>query len=173
MLSIYMIASSAENEMANHRNVYNDEQWAELRRGPIAAIYRVSLATTPIAADLAHEFLAADEAIQSLVSTNPKESLISELFEERLSTQELWSMVSKHRSAQKSLDVVMLSARLVRTHHPGDYKSYVDLVMTAARKASEAVKEVSIPWHRRSTETEHRAIDDIEKALSCEEPAGD
>lgn len=153
--------------MANHRNDYNDEQWAELRRGPIAAIYRVSLATTPVAADLAHEFLAADDAIHDLVSTNSKEALVCELFTERLSTQDLESMVLEHRSARQSLELVMLSARLVQTHHPADYDSYVELVMTAARTAADAVREVSIPWHKRTLETEDRAMGEIERALKC------
>ena len=151
--------------MANHRNEYDDRRRAEIRRAPIAAVYRVSLATTGIAADLAHEFLAADDAIHALVLANPKESMIRELFEKRLSRRDLKRMVAKHHSARQSLELVMLSARLVRTHYPDAYDSYVTLVMTAARSAADAVKEVSIPWHKRTVETEERAMVEIKRAL--------
>lgn len=155
--------------MANHRNGSNKQLWAEIRRGPIAAIYRVFLVQKIVAADLAHEFIAADDAIQSLVSKQPKDSVIYQMFERRLSPQDLRSMVSEHRSAKKSLEVVMVSARLVRKHHEGAAESYAEVVMTAARTAAEAVKEDSIPWHKRTVETEHRAIRQIAKALCGDE----
>lgn len=154
--------------MANHRNDYDDEEWAELRRAPLAAIYRVSLEKRAVAADLAHEFIAADDAIRNFVSANPKDSLICELFEERLSIQEFRRMVAEHRSAQQSLDVVMVSAQLVRTHHPDAYDAYVSVMMTVAQTAADAVKGSSVPWHRHTSEAAQGAIADIKKALRCE-----
>lgn len=155
--------------MANHRNEYSDEERAEIRRAPIAAVYRVSLATTAVAADLAHEFLAADDAIQELVKENPEDPLLREVFQERLSERDLKRMVAEHRGAEQSLEVVVVSAQLVRTRHPDDYSSYEKLVMTAACEAAEAVREVSIPWHRPIVETEERAMREIARALetSC------
>jgi hypothetical protein len=154
--------------MASHRNDFSDEQRAEIRRAPIAAVYRVSLATTAVAADLAHEFLAADDAIHDLALSTPEESLIHELFEERLSERDLKRIVSEHRGARQSLELVIVSARLVRTHYPDEYDDFADLVMTAARTAANAVKEVSIPWYKRIVETEERAMRDIERVLDEE-----
>lgn len=151
--------------MTSHRDGYNDVEWAELKRGPIAAIYRVSLSTLAVAADLAHEFLAADDAIHDFVRNKPLESLVAELFREGLCAQDLKRMVAQHYSAQQALDLVVLSARLAQTHHPDASDAYTSVVMKAARTAANAVKEVSIPGYKRITEAEERAMCEIEEAL--------
>ena len=157
--------------MKYHRVVYNDAEWAELKRGPIAAIYRVSLANLAVAADLAREFIAADDAIQVMVSAQSDGSLIAELFAEGLSRHDLRSMVAEHCSTEQTMEVVMLSANLVRSRHPAAYGDYTAAVVTAARTAANAVKEVSIPGHRRMTEAETRAMREIERAIQHSEAA--
>lgn len=159
--------------MATHRNEYDEKQRAEIRRAPLAALIRVSLEKRAVAADLAHEFIAADDAIRKFVSAIPKESLLYEMFEERLSPQEFRRMLAEHRSAQEYLEIVIASARWVRTHHPDAYDAFVSLLMTTARTAADALEESSIPWHRRSGDRAEGAIADIKKALRCERADGD
>ena len=151
--------------MKHHRVGYNDAEWAELRRGPIAAIYRMSLANVAVAADLAHEFIAAEHAIHDLVATQSDESLLAELFAEGLSKQDLRSMVTEHCSAERSMDAVIVSAKLVRSRFPAAYDEYSAVLVAAARTAANAVKEVSIPGYRHMTEAEDCAIREIERAL--------
>ena len=153
--------------MASHRDVYTDAQWAQLRLAPIAAIYRISLATLSVAADLAHEFLAADDALNKFARSRTMTSLVTELFSERLVAFDLKIMVARHCSAYQSLDLVMNAARLVQTHHPDAADSYTDAVMTAARAAANAVKEISIPGFGRATEAEETAMYEINEALHC------
>lgn len=132
-----------------------------LRHGPLAAMFHVAQATSPAAAELAREFIAASDAVHQATRAALADTMLAGIFDNGLSREELKRLANEQPSAQVLFGQLQMSFEVLRRHSPEDVHHYRVLVLKAAEHAANALKETRYFSRSRVTAAERRAIEEI------------
>lgn len=159
----------AASDKANAvREMFDEAEWLEVRRGPLTALYHVATASVSGPVGLVKEFTAATDAVSEATQSARADSLLGAAFGDGLVQDQLTQLAKDRPERDKLLDELHDSITIVSRKSPSDVQAYRDAVMNAAQRAAEATKEGGFLGigGTRVSEAEQRALDDIRNALS-------
>jgi hypothetical protein len=131
-----------------------------LRDGPLAAMFHIACSTSPAARELAREFIAASDAIYEATRGSLGPTVLTTIFNDGLSRANLKKLAEHPPSAKILFGRLQQSFETLQQHYPESLDDYRTLVIMAAEKAAQAVKERHFA-RSRTTSAERRAIEEI------------
>ncbi len=161
---------SYQNQIRHDPLSHEQSRRERLRHGPLAAMFHVAQATSPAAAELAKEFIAASDAVHQATRATLSNTMLAAIFDDGLSREELKRLANEQPSAQVLFEQLQLSFEVLQQHSPDDVHHYRTLVLQAAEHAANALKETRYFSRGRVTAAERRAIEEI-RVVSGMQPA--
>jgi Bacterial protein of unknown function (DUF937) len=166
--SLVHSALAASDKANALREMFDESEWLQVRRGPLQALYHVATAAMSGPVGLVKEFTAATDAVSEATQTAGPESLVGAAFGDGLAQDQLTQLAKERPESRVVLDGLHESITLIARKSPADAQAYRDVVLNAAQRAAEATKEGGFFGFggTKVSEAEQRALNDIRNALS-------
>lgn len=164
-----MVQSSlkAGDEALALRRKFTEADWTKLRLGPLAAVYLVVSASPSGSSEQTEELAAAVIAISDAIQTSAPTALIGAAFGGGLTRDEIAILKRDAPPRARILAAVTDGVAIVQKVSPADAPSYNAMILDAAQRTAEAVKEggfLGMGGTLVSAE-EQQALDDIRAAV--------